>query len=93
MKLIYILTLLFLLIIVSGCKEELNDLQQDICTQDSDCKLNSGMGGCHTPEYERLRCQEIANKGGGAHCDPVIHPEEARCVCENNKCAQYLTDE
>lgn len=93
MESIHILLLLSLLIILSGCKEELTDLQKDICTQNSDCELNFGMGGCHTSEYERFKCQEIANEGSGAHCDSVIHPEGAFCVCENSKCVQYLVDE
>ena len=79
---------LIIIILLDGCG--LSDLEKDICTKDSDCNLNSAFGGCHTDEFGHRKFQELASKG--AYPDPVMHPENAYCVCEDNKCVQLIRE-
>ena len=62
-----------------------NDLINNICKKDDDCKYIWSTGGCHTPEYVDREMKKCQDKTGP--CPSEAQPREnVTCTCENSKC-------
>jgi hypothetical protein len=67
-----------------------NDLENNICSINSDCQYVSYTGGCNTPEYVAKKQKEAKEQGISiGEAKPL---QNVTCACESNKCITISKD-
>lgn len=64
-----------------------NDLINNICSENNDCKYIWYTGGCYIPEYIAERQKK--NQEQGLSISEAQPRENVTCLCENNVCITH----